>query len=177
MKRLPFFFNGGLGMTPRSVGLALAIMGFIGIILQFLVYPRINARLGNIQCFRIFCTLFPVAYGLAPFLVIIPANNSIVSWLLITLVLLVHTTGRIFVLPATIVLLNNCAPDPSVLGMIHGIGQTTSALFRTLGPICSGYMFGASLEHGVIGAVWLIMAIMAILGWIASLFVWERPGK
>ncbi|RFU33842.1 hypothetical protein B7463_g2521, partial [Scytalidium lignicola] len=177
LKHLPFIFNGGLGMEPRSVGLALAILGLIGIVLQFLIYPRINGRLGNVQCFRIFCTLFPVAYGLAPFIAIVPADHLVLSWLFITLVLVIHTTGRIFVLPATIVLINNCAPDPSVLGMIHGLGQTTSALFRTLGPVCAGYMFGTSFEHGVIGAVWWITAIIAILGWAASLFLWERPGK
>jgi hypothetical protein len=173
---LPFIFNGGLGMEPRSVGLALAILGFTGIVLQFLLYPRVNGRLGNVQCFRLFCTLFPIAYGLAPFLAIVPSGNLVIIWVIISLVLIIHTTGRIFVLPATIVLLNNCAPDPSVLGTIHSIGQTTSALFRTLGPVCAGYMFGVSLEHGVIGAVWWIVVVIAIFGWIASLFVWERPG-
>ena len=161
----PLIFNGGLGMEPRSVGLALAILGFFGI----------ASRLGNVQCFRIFCTAFPIAYGLSPFLAIIPSGNSIIIWIL-SLVLMIHTTGRIFVLPATIVLLNNFAPEPSVLGMIHGIRQTTSALFRTLGPICAGLLLGSSLEHGIIGVVWWIFAAIAIFGWVASLFIWERTG-
>lgn len=88
-----------------------------------------------------------------------------------------HTTGRIFVLPATIVLLNNCAPDPSVLGMVHGVGQTTSALFRTLGPVVGGWGFAVSWEKGVIGGVWWAMSGVAVCGWVASLWVWERPGK
>ncbi|PBP24533.1 hypothetical protein BUE80_DR004601 [Diplocarpon rosae] len=172
---LPFIFNGGLGMAPRAVGLALAILGTIGILLQFLIYPRINTRLGNVQCFRIFCMLFPVAYATAPFLAVIPTDSTSLTWICITLVVAIHTTGRIFVLPATIVLLNNCAPDPSVLGMIHGVGQTTSALFRTLGPVAAGWMFGKSFESGVIGAVWWGVAVVAVVGWVASLFVWERP--
>lgn len=73
-------------------------------------------------------------------------------------------------------LLNNCAPDPSVLGMIHGIGQTTSGLFRSLGPLCAGYMFSASFERGIIGAAWWIVALIAIFGWVGSLFIWDRPG-
>ncbi|KAH8805153.1 putative MFS transporter [Xylogone sp. PMI_703] len=177
VKHLPFNFNGGLGMEPRSVGLALAILGFIGIVLQFLIYPRVNGRLGNVQCFRIFCTLFPVSYGLAPFLVTIPTDYTVIAWLFITSVLIIHTTGRIFVLPATIVLINNCAPDPSVLGFIHGLGQTTSAIFRTLGPIFAGYMFSVSYENGIIGAVWWIMSVIGVFGWVASLFLWERPAK
>ncbi|CAL3963567.1 unnamed protein product [Diplocarpon coronariae] len=172
---LPFVFNGGLGMAPRAVGLALAILGAIGILLQFLIYPRINTRLGNVQCFRIFCILFPIAYALAPFLAVVPTDPAYLTWVCITLVIAIHTTGRIFVLPATIVLLNNCAPDPSVLGMVHGVGQTTSALFRTLGPVSAGWMFGKSFESGVIGAVWWGFAVVAVFGWVASLFVWERP--
>jgi Na+/melibiose symporter-like transporter len=162
-------------MKAQSVGIALAILGFVGIVLQFLVYPRVNGRLGNVQCFRIFCMVFPLAYGLAPFLAVIPAGNSVIIWLFILLVLIIHTTGRTFVLPVTIVLLNNCAPDPSVLGLIHGIGQTTSALFRTLGPVFAGLLFGSSLEHGVSSAVWWALAAVAILGWVASLFVLELP--
>lgn len=162
-------------MAPRSVGLALAILGSIGILLQFLIYPRINTRLGNVQCFRLFSILFPIAYTVAPFLAVIPTDSTSLTWIAITFVIAVHTTGRIFVLPATIVLLNNCAPDPSVLGMVHGVGQTTSALFRTLGPVVAGWVFGKSWEGGVIGAVWWGMAVVAVGGWVASLFVWERP--
>ncbi|KAL2066944.1 hypothetical protein VTL71DRAFT_1368 [Oculimacula yallundae] len=178
-RALPFIFTGGLGMSPRSVGLALAILGFIGIALQFLIYPRLNTRLGNVLCFRIFSSLFPVAYTLAPFLALIPSSSSFtaVKWLSITAVIGIHTTGRIFVLPATIVLLNNCAPDPSVLGMVHGVGQTTSAFFRTAGPVVAGWGFGRSWEAGVIGAVWWTMAGVAVGGWVASLGVWERRGK
>ncbi|CZS91029.1 related to E.coli tetracycline resistance protein TCR1 [Rhynchosporium graminicola] len=174
---LPFIFNGGFGMAPRSVGLALAILGCIGIILQFLIYPRINTRLGNVQCFRIFSTLFPVAYILAPFLAILPQDSASLKWLGITAVIGIHTTGRIFVLPATIVLLNNCAPDPSVLGMVHGVGQTTSALFRTLGPVVGGWAFGKSWEGDFIGGVWWGMAVVAVVGWAASLLLWERAAS
>ncbi|KAL3417182.1 major facilitator superfamily transporter [Phlyctema vagabunda] len=175
-QHLPFLFNGGLGLEPLSVGSAMAILGLIGIALQILIYPRINGRLGNVQCFRVFSTLFPVAYFIAPFLATISvASPSVFLWLGMTLVLIVHTTGRIFVLPATIVLLNNCAPDPSVLGMVHGIGQTTSALFRTLGPIFSGWLFGVSYQHEMIGIVWWVMSGIAVAGWISSLYVWERP--
>jgi hypothetical protein len=170
---LPFIFNGGLGMELRSVGFALALVGFIGIVLQLLIYPRVNGRLGNTQCFRIFCTAFPIAYGLAPFLTITSSSNPSLIWIFISLILIIHTTGRIFVLPATIVLLNNCAPDPSVLGMIHGLGQTTSAFFRTLGSVCAGLLLGSSLEIGVIGIVWWVLAAIAIFGCIASFFVWE----
>ncbi|KAI1536852.1 UhpC Sugar phosphate permease [Pyrenophora tritici-repentis] len=62
------FFTGGLGMPPSRIGLALAIIGVIGIPLQLLVYPRLSHRLGTTSCYRIFLALFPVMYTITPFL-------------------------------------------------------------------------------------------------------------
>jgi len=149
------------------------MIGVLGIPLQFILYPRLNTRLGNIFCFRFFSVLFPLAYVIAPFLALIPQTSTTIIWFGIVLVTTIHTTGRIFVLPVTIVLLNNCAPDPSVLGMVHGAGQMTSALFRTLGPVCAGFGFGVSLEKGVVGGVWWVGALIAVLGWVTSLFLKE----
>ena len=61
--------------------------------------------------------------------------------------------------------------------MVHGVGQTTSALFRTLGPVVAGWVFGKSWGGGVIGAVWWGMAGVAVGGWVSSLFVWERAER
>lgn len=176
-QRLPFVFSGGLGMEPRKVATALTMVGCIGLALQCIFYPRINSRLGNMKTFRIFCIAFPVAYCLAPYLAIVPASQPFAVWTLIALVLTIHTAGRIFVLPVTIALLNNCAADASVLGTIHGLGQTTTAIFRTAGPMSAGSLFGASLELGSIGVVWWVMAVVAIFGWVASLFVWESKSS
>ncbi|XMA17509.1 hypothetical protein WAI453_010300 [Rhynchosporium graminicola] len=176
-QRFPFVFSGGLGMEPRKVATALTMVGCIGLALQFVFYPTINSRLGNVKTFRIFCIAFPVAYCLAPYLVIVPASQPFAVWTLITLVLTIHTAGRIFVLPVTIALLNNCAADASVLGTIHGLGQTTTAIFRTAGPVSAGSLFGASLELGSIRIVWWVMAIIAMFGWVASLFVWESKSS
>ena len=63
-----------------------------------------------------------------------------------------------------VVLLNNYTPNLSVLGMIHSINQTTLVLFWTLGPVCTGHMFGVSFEYRAISAVWWIIAIVAICG-------------
>ena len=172
-QHLPFVFTGGLGMEPQRVAVALTMVGCSGLALQFVFYPRINSRLGNVRTFRIFCLAFPLAYCLAPYLAVIPASSGSTVWAFIALVLTIHTAGRIFVLPVTIALLNNCAADASVLGTIHGLGQTTTAIFRTAGPISAGYLFGAGLTHGVVGVVWWFIAGVAILGWLASLFIWE----
>ncbi|KAF6235762.1 hypothetical protein HO173_005957 [Letharia columbiana] len=180
---LPFGFTGGLGMPPRSVGFAMAVLGVIGISLQLLVYPAVNARLGTLRSFRYSLCLFPLTYTLTPYLSIIhsslaPPNQAsgILVWLALSCVLLVQVVGRTFALPATIILINNCSPHPSVLGTIHGIAQSVSSASRTVGPILGGWGYGKGLQVGVVGAVWWALAVVAGVGWLLSGLVREGDG-
>jgi hypothetical protein len=73
----PLTFNGGIGLPPRSVGVAMAILGTIGIILQVFLYPTMNARLGTVRSWRIFLYCFPIVYTLIPFLSLIPSTTPV----------------------------------------------------------------------------------------------------
>jgi hypothetical protein len=94
----------------------------------------------------------------------------------IILVLLLQVTARTFALPATIILLNNCSPHPSVLGTVHGMGQSVSAAFRTIGPVVAGWWYGGGLERGVVGASWWATAGVAGLGCGVAMGVYEGSG-
>ncbi|KAF4635231.1 hypothetical protein G7Y89_g2869 [Cudoniella acicularis] len=175
-------FRGGLGMGPRNLGYATAFMGMAGLALQLLLYPTVHSKLGTLKCYRVFSLLFPAAYALAPFLVVISGSLSIasaaeaVTWVCILVLLSIHITGRIFCIPVSITLLNNCAPHPSVLGIVHGIGQSTSATFRTMGPICAGYLYGIGHVKGMIGISWWTISATALVAWLASLLIREGSG-
>jgi len=179
----PFIFTGGLGMHPRDVGFAMAILGCIGISMQLFIYPRVNAKLGTVKSWRIFLYCFPVAYILVPFLSTVssrtpPPAQKDGAWVWIALcgVLFVQVTGRTFALPATTILVNNASPHPSVLGTMHGIGQSLSSAGRTIGPSLGGFLYGIGLEKGVVGAVWWGLSAVALMGCIASNWVREGDG-
>lgn len=177
------FFTGGLALPPPKIGTALAILGFIGITLQLLLYPRVSSWLGTVKSFRIALCLCPLAYFLTPFLAIVhsanppplPASGFLV-WLAITAVLLVQVSARTFVLPATAILVNNACPHPSVLGTIHGIAQSVSSAMRTCGPILISYLYGLGLSSGYVILAWFVMSGMACLGAFAGLFVRDGDG-
>ncbi|MCJ1400310.1 hypothetical protein MMC11_003515 [Xylographa trunciseda] len=180
---LPFNFTGGLGMPPRSVGFAMAVLGTIGITLQLAVYPRVNALLGTLRSYRIFLCFFPITYFLAPYLAVVPSSSSppaqasgFLVWLALGGVLFIQVLGRTFALPANTILVNNCSPHPSVLGTIHGIGQSVSSASRTVGPVLGGWLYGVGLQKGVVGGVWWGLAGMAMVGWVASGWVYEGDG-
>ncbi|KAJ5901817.1 hypothetical protein N7495_002345 [Penicillium taxi] len=182
-RSLPFGFTGGLGMLPQSVGFATAILGIIGMALQFTIYPTINGRLGTAKSYQYFLALFPIAYALAPYISLAPSTvpppgqaNGPWIWVGIVIVLFFQVTARTFTLPTSIILLNNCSPHPSVLGTIHGIGQSVSSAFRTLGPILSGAWYGYGLDIGVIGFAWWMIALFSVFGCFAAIYVYEGSG-
>jgi hypothetical protein len=182
-RRLPFIFTGGMGMPPRDVGLAMSILGVIGILMQLFVYPAVNAKLGVVKSWRIFLYCFPLAYVLVPYLSIVPSKSpppaekdGLLVWLCLCTVLFIQVTGRTFALPATTILVNNASPHPSVLGTMHGIGQSLSSAGRTIGPSLGGTFYGMGLRHGVVGAVWWGLSGLAVVNCIASNWVREGDG-
>jgi len=181
----PFIFTGGMGLHPREVGLAMAILGVLGIALQLSIYPWLSGRLGTIRSWRIFLIGFPFAYFFVPFLSLVPSSEAspppnpksgIAVWVAITGVLAFQVIGRTFALPAQTILVNNCTPHPSVLGTVHGIGQSVSSFARTVGPILCGFLYGLGLDRGVVGAVWWGLSGVAVCGLVASFLVREGDG-
>lgn len=179
-KRNLLWFAGGLGMPSSTVGNATSILGVLGMLLQVVMYPPVHARLGTLRSFRYFLVIFPAAYLLAPFLATLPQAAPGVSgalWFGIVLILFLHTSARTMTLPASIILLNNCSPHPSVLGTIHGLGQSVSAGFRTVGPIVGGWWYGMGLDWGMSAFSWWAVAVASVVGWVASLSLYEGSGK
>lgn len=181
--KLPFRFTGGLGLPSRNVGFAMASLGGIGICMQLFLYPRFSSRFGTIQMWRSCLFLFPITYILLPYMSIVPSTTPPPSgktgpWIWMTLVgiLFIQVSGRTFALPAQTILVNNCTPHPSVLGTVHGMGQSISSLARTIGPVLCGYLYGLSLNYGAVGSVFWGLAGLAGLGIVASFWVKEGDG-
>lgn len=182
-RHLPFIFTGGLGLRPPEVGLAMAVLGVIGIVLQLAVYPWLAARLGTVTSWRVFLLFFPAVYFLVPFLSLVPsasapphAKDGWLVWAAIVGVISLQVVGRTFALPAQTILVNNCTPHPSVLGTVHGIGQSVSSFARTVGPVVCGFLYGWGLAKGVVGAVFWGLSVVAACTFAASLVVHEGDG-
>ncbi|KAI0474276.1 major facilitator superfamily domain-containing protein [Xylaria cf. heliscus] len=181
--RLPFRFTGGLGLPPRSVGLAMALLGVIGILMQLFLYPWLSARLGTLRSWRVFLLFFPVTYLLLPFLSVVPSSTAppsqktgLAIWVAIGGVLFVQVSARTFALPAQTILVNNCTPHPSILGTVHGLAQSASSLARTIGPVAGGWLYGLGLSHGFVAGVFWGLAGMAVVGVMVSFWVKEGDG-
>ena len=170
-----FHFSGGLGLPSSHVGFATAIIGVIGLPMQILLYPRVQAKLGTIRCIRTFLPFSALAYILMPFLVLVP-RQPWALWSSFTFVVGFQVVSRTFSLPAPVILVNNCVTDPTILGTLHGIAQSVSSAARTLGPYLGGVGLSLGLRYNMIGGVWWALAVEAILGWLLLWTIYEGKG-
>ena len=63
-----------------------------------------------------------------------------------------------------------------MLGTIHGIGHSASSAARTVGPALGGWLYGAGLDKGVVGAAFWALACVAAGCCVVSLWVREGDG-
>ncbi|KAI9833767.1 MAG: hypothetical protein M1819_003500 [Sarea resinae] len=185
--------SGGLALPPPLVGLATSLLGILGLPLQLLFYPPLHALLGTTLSYRLSLPFFIPAYALAPLIGFLPSStpapgaaSGFLVWAGLVAIVGLQVGARTFSLPTSIILLNNCSPHPSVLGTVHGLGQSVSSVARTLGPVVVGRWFGAGLkasreagDEGVgwgVGGAWWGTAAVAALGAAVAWFVREGSG-
>jgi len=176
-------FTGGLGLPPNRIGIVLSVIGGIGIFFQLMLYPAMSQKFGTTMCYRVSLLLFPIAYFLAPFLVLLPSSTlppkpaaGFIIWGGILCVLFFHVLARTFAMPSATILVNNCCPHPSVLSSIHGVAQSVSSGMRMLGPIFGGWGFALALQIQVIGFPFWVIMLLSALACVLSLAVKEGDG-
>ncbi|GJC88636.1 putative membrane protein YCR023C [Colletotrichum liriopes] len=161
---LPFRFTGGLGLSSEKIGLANTTIGMIGIPLQLLLYPWLIGSLGVRQSYRVFLPLSIIAYFSLPYLVLLP-DDTLLIWTCLTVVLSMHVLSRTFVNPATMLLVNDSAPSPDLLGTVHGLASSISSAGRIVGPTVGGVMLGWGLAHDMVGLPLWLLGILAVMNW------------
>lgn len=157
--RSPHPLTGGLGLTAHAIGLATATLGLIGLPTQLLLYPRLSTRLPPLALYRLFLPLSLAAYVLLPLL---PLAPGAARWPALVTVLAAQVLSRAFVNPATVILVNNCAPQPGALATLHGLAQSVAAAARTAGPVVGSAVFALGLERG--GGVGVAVPFWGIAG-------------
>ncbi|KAF2682892.1 MFS general substrate transporter [Lentithecium fluviatile CBS 122367] len=162
-----FRFTGGLGLASPTVGVYLATFGICGILLQLFIYPRIQKHLGTLGAFRLANSIFPIAYVFAPYLSLL-AEHKTTKWLAMAAILFSQVMARTMAIPSSVILLTEAAPRRSVLGTVHGAGNTLSALASATGPVIGGILLARGINAGAVGFVWwcwLLLVALSALAW------------
>ncbi|CAG9975839.1 unnamed protein product [Clonostachys byssicola] len=169
---LPFRFTGGLGLSTQKIGFANTTIGLIGLPLQLILYPIITSRIGVKRSYRTFLPASIGAYILLPYLVLLPDDMGII-WTCLSFVLVLQVVSRTFVNPATVILVNNSAPSPTLLGSVHGFASSVSSAARIVGPTVGGSMLGWGLSHNFVALPLWVLTILATMNWVLLVYIQE----
>ncbi|KAL9086101.1 MAG: hypothetical protein Q9165_007313 [Trypethelium subeluteriae] len=165
--------SGGLGLSESNVGLATALIGFLGFPLQIILYPTVHVRFGSLRCYRLFLPFSALAAFLTPLLVLLP-NRPWAVWPSLVAVLTLEVLARTQALPGSIILMNESIPMPQVKGLVNGVGQSVASAAKTVGPVLGGWGLSMGLQHNAVGAVWWALGGVTLLGWGCAWAIREK---
>jgi MFS family permease len=171
---LPFKFVGGFALPTKTIGFILSSQGLLQMIVQLLLFPRINARLGSLRTFRLAVFGYPILYCLVPYLTLVPQS---LRYPAIFFVLMWKVTAKSLSYPSNNMILNEASPSKKVLGTLNGVSMSAASLARTLGPLFGGMVQAAGLRLGYLGLSWWICAAVASIGATVCMFQTEPPKK
>lgn len=163
-------------MPASTVGLALCMMGIMGLLVQKFLYPSIRSRLGTHRSIRWFLPLLSIAFVIAPYLSALASSkasprssNSACVWVGIVMVSALQVLGCTIVTNASIQLFNNSSPYPEVLGSIHGLAQGVSAGSFALGSVVGALWYGQGLDIGMVAWGWWATGAVSALACVTAL--------
>ncbi|QRV90476.1 major facilitator superfamily transporter [Ceratobasidium sp. AG-Ba] len=154
--------NGGLGLSPRSIGKVLGIQGLVTGVFQVFCFAPIHRQLGSKRTFII---------GLVAYMGVVlslPIMNAFARWGVWWAVWLTMGANIGMTCPAVMafgcisMFITSAAPSKSSLGTLNGISQTTISICRAFGPAAATCLFALSTEQNLLGG-WLYMRYLAVL--------------
>ncbi|KAN0069593.1 Major facilitator superfamily domain containing protein [Elaphomyces granulatus] len=171
--QLPFKFAGGFGVDSQTIGILYTLVGIIGMLIQFLIFPVAARRYGVLNCFKVTSIAGPILYFLTPFTVLVPPP---IRDVVVFFLMLVKLATVIFSFPSCTILLTNSATSLLLLGTLNGVGTSASAVGRALGPAIVGSAFSLGIEMGYVILPWWILAALGVLAAIPVFWVVETEG-
>jgi hypothetical protein len=136
------------------------LVGIVGMVLQFVVFPPIAKRYGILNCLKVVALFFPVVYVITPFSVLLPQSLRYVAAFFL---IMGKMAAGIFAFPCCTILLTNSASSLTVLGTLNGVGTSFSAIGRGVGPTMVGFSFTAGVGRGYVVVPWFLLAAIGAL--------------
>ncbi|CAG8557427.1 1999_t:CDS:10 [Ambispora gerdemannii] len=185
--------DGGLGYRAQDLALSLAIMGFLTLICQFVIYPPLVRRVDPMQMFHIAWFLCIPVYMTFPLIntlkrslncyfesekgvIVCPDQGDLTSerivWCVLLGTLALRFLSNVILFTSITIAISNTV-SREVLGTVNGIGQTTASLARAIGPALGGILWAWSLNNNLKFPfdrhfVFIVMSIIAFIGWLQS---------
>ncbi|KAK6503584.1 hypothetical protein TWF481_008597 [Arthrobotrys musiformis] len=168
----------GRGAPVRDIGLSLGFAGVITIFFQVMFFARLQDKAGNEWSFKASLGFFALTFFAMPLIGYEATIGMPLLWTELAAVLTLKVVSSITALTCAMILITNCAPDPSSLGSVNGLAQTLSAAGRAFGPFAAGGFFtlGTKYRHGE-WIPWGIFGGIAVIGFVVSFGIRQEAEK
>lgn len=167
--------DGGLGWSSTDVGISLAFGGVFILLIQLVIFPIIQKRMGNLKLFQ-YSMLFqaPLMF-IAPFIHDLLSEGQWAVWLATIGHHFLRSICQTGAFTTVMVMINNSA-DSSSLGLVNGIAQSMASLVRGIGPALGGWLWRMSLKGGLsfpfdYHFVFTLLSILTLIAWLQSFFI------
>lgn len=157
----------------QTIGVFYTIIGIIGIVVQFLLFPAAAERYGVLTCLKVSSLIFPIIFFIVPFTVLVPLTLRKPT---VILIMLAKLTVTIFGFPSCTILLTNSAPSLSVLGTLNGVGTSVSSIGRAAGPALMGVAFSYGVEKGYVIIPWWMLTVLGVISAVPVFWMAESEG-
>ncbi|KAK6537044.1 hypothetical protein TWF281_001246 [Arthrobotrys megalospora] len=168
----------GRGIPVREIGLSLGFAGVVTIFFQVMFFAKLQDKAGNELSFKAALGLFALTFFAMPMVGYESTIGMPLLWTELASVLTLKVVSSITALTCAMILITNCAPNPSSLGSVNGLAQTLSAAGRAFGPFASGGLFslGTKYRHGE-WLPWGVFGGIAVIGFVVSFGIRREPEK
>ncbi|KAJ2719412.1 hypothetical protein GGI07_005238 [Coemansia sp. Benny D115] len=191
--------DGGLGFSPRSIGISMAAVSPFVVFVQLVTYPRMERRLGALKCYQYGQKLLVMLLIVFPLLAVLAnlvesqtpdtmlllkqwvATKSslfglIVLWTFLIVLLMAFSAVSVFISTGINLLTANFSPSRTDLGVMNGVQQLCMGSTRLFGPLASGAVWSWSIKHGLpypfdSNLVWSICALLGFWSYKLSMKV------
>jgi MFS family permease len=156
---LALFLADRFGVTKESIGYFFAYIGVLSVVTRALLLGPLVDRFGEAKLSRGGIVLLSLGLGLLP--LIYPANNPLLTYLPLALVVALIPLGTAFTFPCVTSLLSRVVSS-SERGLYMGVQQTFGGASRVIFPIVYGSLFDRSVGLPFILAAVLVAATLPL---------------
>ncbi|CUA78550.1 member of major facilitator superfamily multidrug-resistance, DHA1 sub-family [Rhizoctonia solani] len=164
--------NGGLSLSPPTIGLILAAQGLIGGTLQATMFQKIYARFGAVNVYR--AALASYAFMFVSFIWMVDlglGEDWGTGWLVLGAHVAVSCIASLGY-GCTYILITSASPSRALLGTTNGLAQTSCSFIRALGPAGAASLFAYTSGEGGTLVYWVCVGVVGLAG-LASLGLTE----
>ncbi|CAE6388720.1 unnamed protein product [Rhizoctonia solani] len=141
---------GGLGMQPATIGLVLALQGFVTGTATALFVPRMQRWFGMRTTYRCGVWLYLGQIWLLPamhYAVKLNLASGMGVWVLVALYTIISCASPISFC-CLLLFISAAPPNPLCLGATNGLAQTSASVMRAIGPAIATSLFALSADSG-----------------------------